>query len=69
MNVDPKSLKLVGDNMLVGEIEGKIVIVIDPAKRHGLSKSGKMEKVAGTNGGFQNIVGEVDGNIWLGVKK
>jgi hypothetical protein len=68
IQVDEKVLREVGDNLLAGIVDGKLVIVIDPEQSFGLSSTGKTTTIA-SSGGFTRLPDGLTGNIYIGRKK
>jgi hypothetical protein len=56
-----------GFELKIGEVNGLIVIIIDPTVEIGESSTGKMMGVAST-GGFTKLSGALSGNIYIGKK-
>ena len=66
ITIDTDKAKLVAENLLVTEVEGKLILlIVDPTKSIGPSKSGKMIGICST-GGFTGLLNDIRGNIWIG---
>jgi hypothetical protein len=67
ITIDKKVLHEVGNNLLAGIIDDKLILVIDTKVNLGPSSSGKMDGVAST-GGFMVFPGGLKGNLYIGKK-
>jgi hypothetical protein len=61
-------LQEVGDNIVAGVVENKLILVIDTEQEIGLRSTGKMMGVAST-GGFTRLPGGLSGIIYIGKKE
>ena len=61
----------IGDNILAAKDDkGRLVLIIDPTKDFGKKEGGKLNKVAGTPGGFMTLPGTtLKLNLYLGINK
>jgi hypothetical protein len=66
ITVNTENMREVGDNILAKEVNGLLVLVIDPKVNGHMSGSGKMVLKAST-GGFSNLPCGLRGNINIGV--
>jgi len=67
IQIKVSDLALVGQNIRFAEIDGNIVIVIEKAKKLGLSKSGKMTATANSEG-FTTLPNGMRMNLYLGTR-
>jgi hypothetical protein len=67
LTVKLRDAREVGDNILAVEVDGMLVLIIDPATTIGESASGKMMGIAST-GGFVQIPGGLKMNLYAGKK-
>lgn len=58
LEVDLEKAKSIGDNIHVVEVDGMLVLIVNPAETIGESNSGKMMGIAST-GGFTKIPGDL----------
>lgn len=66
MLVNEADLKVVGENIQAGVIDGKIVFVVDPTVDLGVTKSGKNQTIA-KSGMFPPLFdGDTFYNMWVG---
>jgi hypothetical protein len=67
MTVDTSKAQNLGDGIQAVEVEGKLVLVIDPTKDFGVSTSGKMRACA-NSGGFTSAPFGLKLNLYAGRK-
>lgn len=67
MTVDLSKSIDVGENIHAVKVDGLLILVIDPSREIGLSKSGKMMGVA-SSGGFTKVLGDLSLNLYVGKK-
>lgn len=68
LEINTEVMSELGDNILVELVEKRyLVFVVDTTLEQGLSKSGKSQAVASTNG-FTSIIRGFIGNVWIGKK-
>ena len=67
LTVDLTKTREIGENVSAAEVDGKLVLVIDPTKDLGPSTSGKMNCVANT-GGFTLAPFNMKINVYAGRK-
>jgi hypothetical protein len=67
MNVDTSKAQNLGEGIQAVEVDGKLVLIIDPAKDFGVSTSGKMRACA-NSGGFTSAPFGLKLNLYAGRK-
>ena len=67
LTVKMRDARDVGDNIKAVEVDGMLVLIIDPKTEIGESASGKMMGIAST-GGFAAIPGGLKMNLYCGKK-
>jgi len=67
LTVDTSKGEKLGDNIVAVEVEGMLVIVIDPTKHYGVKPGGKMDACA-NSGGFTSAPFGLKINLYAGRK-
>ncbi len=67
LTVNLETLSEVGQNVMAGMVDNRLVLVIDPKVNLGPSTSGKMTGVANTSG-FALFPSGLKGNVYIGRK-